>query len=148
MPVFEFEEKYIDDVVTLVEEYRSFYNFESSPSETKKFLQEIIERKENKLFVAIDEQKDKVMGFVNLYPCYSTLALKRLWILNDIGVNEQYRGRGVSKSLIERAIEFAKETRAVRIELKTDKTNKRALSLYESLGFKIDNDNVYYRVSV
>jgi len=148
MSVIEFDIKYLGQVVDLIDQYRAFYSFDRSTNETKKFLLNILEKDENKLFLAIDEATNQVMGFVNLYPCYSTLSLKRLWILNDIGVSEQHRGKGLSKALIERAIQFARETGAVRIELKTDKANKRALNLYESIGFKIDNDNVYYRVPV
>lgn len=148
MVVSEFNEKYIDKVVELVDEYRSFYDFNRDHDKTKQFVLGLVERGENKLFLAIDQYTDSVMGFVNLYLCYSTLALRRLWILNDIGVGKIYRGRGVSKALIEKVINFARETAAVRIELKTDKANERALSLYKSMGFGIDNDNVYYRVPV
>jgi ribosomal protein S18 acetylase RimI-like enzyme len=88
------------------------------------------------------------MGFVNLYPCYSSLALQRLWILNDLGVSSRFRGEGVSKALIQRVLLFAKETNAVRIELKTEVNNTIALSLYKTLGFKIDADHVYYKVSL
>ena len=148
MVVREFSEKYIDEAVELIDEYRSYYGFNRDHDKTKQFIVDLVEKRENKLFLAIDEVTDSVMGFVNLYPCYSTLALKRLWILNDIGVGRMYRGQGVSKALIEKVISFARETGAVRIELKTDKANQRALALYKSIGFQIDNDNVYYRVPV
>ena len=86
------------------------------------------------------------MGFVNLYPCYSSLVLQRLWILNDLGVASNYRGRGVSKALIKKVQVFAKETNAIRIELKTEVNNTTARNLYKALSFKIDTDNIYYRV--
>jgi ribosomal protein S18 acetylase RimI-like enzyme len=86
------------------------------------------------------------MGFVNLYPCYSSLALQRLWILNDLAVASRFRGRGVSKALIQQARVFAKETKAIRIELKTGINNTTARNLYKSMDFVVDEDNVYYRV--
>jgi len=148
MVVIKCNQSYLGQLVELFEEYRSFYDFTPSPKETEEFLLGLMDRNDSVIFIAVDERSDKVMGFVNLYPCYSTLALKRLWILNDIGVTGKFRGQGVSKALIDKVMTFAKETNAVRVELKTDKANDRAMKLYDSIGFKIDNDNVYYRVPV
>jgi GNAT superfamily N-acetyltransferase len=102
---------------------------------------------ESIIFIAIDYETDRVMAFANLYPCYSTLALQRLWILNDLGVSRLFRGKGVSKALIKKVKKFAKETNAIRIELKTGVKNTAARNLYKSLNFTIDVNNVYYRVS-
>lgn len=55
---------------------------------------------ESVIFIAVEPETDSIMGFVNLYPSYSTLALQRLWILNDLGVSGDFRGKGVSKALI------------------------------------------------
>lgn len=88
------------------------------------------------------------MGFVNLYPSYSTLALERIWILNDLGVSSKFRRLGVANVLIDEAIKFARSTNAIRIELKTGTKNLNAQKLYSKLGFKIDNGNVYYRVPI
>lgn len=137
---------YLDQLVVLFEEYRSFCDFEPSPERTEAFLAGLMRNEESVIFIAVDPEANKVMGFVNLYPSYSTLALQRLWILNDLGVSGDYRGKGVSKALIEKVLDFAKETDAVRVELKTEKTNTLALQLYKTMGFGIDDDNVYYRV--
>ena len=148
MIVIESSRKYLTQLAKLVDEYRSFYNFEHSPGETEDFLLGLMDREDAVTFIALDETTDTVMGFANLYPCYSTLALKRLWILNDIGVSKEFRGQGISKALIEKVMIFAKETGAVRVELKTDKANNLAINLYKSVGFKVDNDNVYYRAPI
>lgn len=61
-----FSEKYIDQFVNVVEEYRKFCGFNVSPKATKNFFKKL--HKENKAatFIAINEE-DEVMGFVNLY---------------------------------------------------------------------------------
>lgn len=38
MVVIEFDEKYIDQIVDLVDEYRSFYSFERTPDKTREFI--------------------------------------------------------------------------------------------------------------
>jgi len=146
MHIVKSTEKHLDQLVEIFEEYRLFCGCEPSPKETKAFLKKLICNQESVLFIAIDSDTDKLMGFVNLYPSYSTLALQRLWILNDLGVSSHFRGKGVSKALIQKVQEFAKETNAVRIELKTAVQNTTARNLYKAMDFTIDADNVYYRV--
>jgi GNAT superfamily N-acetyltransferase len=146
MHIVKCTEAHLDQLVDIFEEYRQFCGFARSQNMTKAFLKKLICNEESTIFIAIDSEKDSVMGFVNLYPCYSSLALQRLWILNDLGVSSSYRGKGVSKALIQKVQEFAKETNAIRIELKTELKNTTARSLYKSMGFTVDSDNVYYRV--
>ena len=148
MVIIESNRRYLSKLAQVVDEYRAFYDFSPSPKETEAFLEHLMDRNESTTFIAIDEQTDNVMGFINLYPCYSTLSLKRIWILNDLAVSKDFRGKGVSKALIEKVMVFAKATGAIRIELKTNVANSRAMNLYKSVGFEIDNDNVYYRVPV
>lgn len=141
------ELRHIDAIVPVMDEYRAFCGFESNGCETQQFLQQLIAKQQSKLFLAIDDQTQQVMGFVNLYPSFSTLALKPIWILNDLAVSSHFRGRGLAKKLIYGALEFAKFSGAIRVELKTEVTNERAQALYKSLDFNIDSDNVYYRVT-
>lgn len=139
-------EIHLGQLVVLFEEYREFCGYKRSPNETHEFLKKLICNEESTLFIALDDETGNIMGFVNLYPSYSSLALQRLWILNDLGVSSHYRGRGVSKALIEKVQKFAIESNAIRIELKTAIANTTARGLYKSMNFTIDTDNVYYRV--
>ena len=147
MLVKRLNEKYIDQFVTVVDEYREFCGFTPSPVETKTFFQTLLKKNEAATFIAISED-DKVMGFINLYPSNSTLSLKKIWILNDLGVSSKYRRLGVAQKLIQESIEFAKNSGAIRIELKTNKTNLNAQNLYKEIGFKIDQDNLHYKVCI
>lgn len=147
MSLIKAEVAHVQAIVPIMEEYRAFCGFESQPATTQTFLHHLIEDNKSSLFLAIEEQTQQVMGFVNLYPSYSTLALKPIFILNDLAVSSKFRGRGVAKTLMNGALDFAKESGAIRVEFKTEVTNSRAQALYQSLGFKIDSDNVYYRVT-
>jgi len=100
MHIVKSTEAHLLQLVDVFEEYRQFCGFERSPNETKAFLKKLIRNEESIIFIAIDSKTDGVMGFVNLYPCYSSLALQRLWILNDLGVSSKFRRQGVSKALI------------------------------------------------
>ena len=146
MYIVESTEAHLNQLIDVFEEYREFCGFERNQNKTKAFLEKIICNKEAVIFIAVDSETDSIMGFVNLFPSYSSLSLQRLWILNDLGVSSNFRGKGVSKALIYKVQEFAKKTNAVRIELKTSLTNITAQSLYKAMNFRIDSSHVYYRV--
>jgi GNAT superfamily N-acetyltransferase len=70
--------------------------------------------------------------------------MKRMWVLNDLFVREVSRGLGISKMLIEKAKDFAKETYACGIQLETAKSNIIGNQLYPSAGFELENDVNFY----
>jgi ribosomal protein S18 acetylase RimI-like enzyme len=80
------------------------------------------------------------MGFCQLYPSFSSLSLKRVWILNDIYVAEDARRQLVADNLIRTAKKMAKETQAVRMRVSTSSNNEVAQKTYESIGFKEDTE--------
>ncbi|MBT2622779.1 GNAT family N-acetyltransferase [Chryseobacterium sp. ISL-6] len=126
----------------LFDQYRVFYHKESDIPSAEKFLKERIEYKESELFVA--ETEGKLVGFVQLYPLFSSTRMKRYWILNDLYVNDSYRGKGYSKELIEEAKELCKSSGASGVLLETGKSNDIGNQLYPSCGFELyDSVNFY-----
>jgi ribosomal protein S18 acetylase RimI-like enzyme len=85
-----------------------------------------------------DEDDSKLLGFCQLYPSYSSLSLKRVWILNDIYVAEDARRQLVADHLIQKAKKMARETQAVRMRVSTSANNEVAQKVYESIGFRED----------
>lgn len=69
-----------------------------------------------------------------------TVAVKRLsdtdCELKGLYVYERYHGMGLGRRLAERAVDFAKYSGFERIVLDTVSTYKKALKLYEKLGFQ------------
>lgn len=84
-------------------------------------------------------------GFMQLYPLYSTLMLGKIWVLNDLYIDEFYRAKGIGKKMLDRAIDFARSDGAIRLDLKTQFTNEKAKNFYESYGFEKDVVFVHYR---
>ncbi len=65
--------------------------------------------------------------------------------LAKMTVSPAYRGRGISKLLIEKCIQQARELNAKTILLYSNSALKSALSLYEKYGFKyIPSDDLHY----
>lgn len=132
----------LHQLAELFDQYRIFYHKDSDIPAAEKFLKERIEKQDSEIFVA--ENDDKLIGFVQLYPIFSSTRMKRYWLLNDLYVNENYRGKGFSKELIEISKELAKSTDASGILLETGKSNDIGNRLYPSCGFEIyDSVNFY-----
>lgn len=74
--------------------------------------------------------------------------MQRVWIINDLYVDEAYRQQGVAKLLMEAAEEFARETGAIRTQLSTQISNDAARSLYESRGYIQDHEFYHYSLSL
>lgn len=132
----------LPQLAELFDQYRVFYYKESDISAAENFLKQRIENKDSEIFVA--ESEGKLTGFVQLYPLFSSTRMKRYWLLNDLYVNENYRGKGFSKELIEEAKQLAKSTNAFGILLETGKSNDIGNQLYPSCGFEIYDEVNFY----
>lgn len=132
----------LPQLAELFDQYRVFYHKESDIPAAENFLKQRIENKDSEIFVA--ESEGKLTGFVQLYPLFSSTRMKRYWLLNDLYINENYRGKGFSKKLIEEAKQLAKSTNASGILLETGKSNNIGNQLYPSCGFEIYDEVNFY----
>lgn len=135
------DSKYLEEVSRLFDQYRIFYQQPSNLEAAKNFLQERFEKNDSTIFLAVD--RGYIVGFTQLYPSFSSVSMKQVWILNDLFVKEEYRNQGVAKLLISKAEEFAQATQAVRMVLATQISNIAAQRLYESRGY-IKDENFYH----
>jgi ribosomal protein S18 acetylase RimI-like enzyme len=137
----------IDLVAPLFDSYRQFYGAPPDLPAARDFLEARLARGESVVLMAILESEDggndAVAGFAQLYPSFSSLALARTMVLNDLFVAPEYRRLGVARRLVEEYVEYARRACAVRIELATQLTDGNALALYESEGFARDTEFVH-----
>lgn len=127
---------HLELVAPLFDAYRQFYKQTSDLPGAREFLREKLERDEAVIFLAMDGEHP--MGFVQLYPSFDSVTMRRVWILYDLFVAPSARKCGVAKLLMERARQFAIETKAKGLILETAVDNIPAQKLYEQLGWKRD----------
>ena len=132
----------LNSLTELFDSYRIFYKQESNLEGAKSFLKERLVNDESVVFIAYDETNP--VGFVQLYPTFSSVSMKRSWVLNDLYVNASARKKGFGEKLIKKAIKFAEETGAKGVSLETGHDNVTAQSLYEKIGFKKESNYFYY----
>ncbi len=124
----------VDTIAPLFDAYRHFYRQAPDLEHAREFIKDRLARSESVIFLAVREGIG--LGFAQLYPSFSSVEMKRLWILNDLFVTPSARKRGVGRVLLERARQFALETGATALMLETAVDNLTAQRLYEQLGWK------------
>ena len=139
---------HLELLTPLFDSYRVFYGRQSDPAQAKQFLAERLANNDSVIFLAVDETSDHGLGFAQLYPSFSSVAMRRVWILNDLFVVEQARRRGTGRALLDMANAFGAQSDAVRIDLATAKDNLAAKSLYESSGYRPDTQFDHYKFPV
>lgn len=136
----------LEALVVLFDGYRQFYGRQSDIPAVQEFLLARFNHGESVLFIAHDGSTP--VGFTQLYPSFSSVSLARVFVLNDLFVLEQARRKGVASKLMSAATEFAKCLGAVRISLSTAMTNQAAQSLYQSAGWKRDEQFFVYHFAI
>lgn len=137
-------------IAPLFDAYRQFYQQPSDYSAAHRFITERLKASESVIFLAtIEGDKGSMpVGFVQLYPAFSSLSMKRIWILNDLFVAPEARKQGVGAALMESARQMAISTASKKLILETAIDNLSAQRLYEKLGYKRDAQYHRYALSV
>jgi GNAT superfamily N-acetyltransferase len=132
----------LSKLVPIFDDYREYFGQQKVPAAVNQFLFEKFEHLESVIFIA--QQQDKVVGFAQLYPVFSSLTLQRVWLLNDFFIAEEFRGSGIGTKLFVKVKEFTLLTKSKGIELSVEHSNKKAWVFWEKQGFKTDEEFRYY----
>ncbi|MGL6242298.1 GNAT family N-acetyltransferase [Pseudomonas sp.] len=128
---------HIAKIAYLFDAYRGFYGQPSNFQQSRDFIAERIARDESVIFFASD-LSGIALGFVQLYPTFSSIDAHRTWLLSDLFTTPEARGQGVGRLLMNAARDFALSTGAKGMVLETATDNFTAQRLYESLGYVRD----------
>ena len=123
---------------------RVFYRQKSDIRAAKEFLYKRLAAQDTIIYIAYMDKK--ALGFVQLFPSFSSVSMQPLYILNDLYVDKNYRKQGIGVALLNKAKQLCKEKNYKGLALQTEKNNP-AQHLYESLGWKKDKDLQYFWLS-
>jgi GNAT superfamily N-acetyltransferase len=132
----------IETIIPLFDQYRVFYKQGSNVAGARQFLQERLSKNESVIFLALDEHNHGI-GFTQLFPIFSSETMQRTYILNDLFVRSEGRGKGVGEAILNKAKEFAIQEGSKGLALETDFDNP-AQKLYERLGWIKDSEVFHY----
>lgn len=136
----------VKETAILFDQYRQFYKQVQDLIGAEAYITERLEKGDSAIFLAKDG--DEYVGFTQLYPTFSSIGMKRAWILNDLYVAENARKQGVGEKLLDRAEAFARKTGAGSIALSTAPDNEKAQRLYERKGYERDQQFYHYELSL
>ena len=131
------EHKDVEAVGVLFDAYRQFYRMDADLQRATAYIRARIEQSESLVFVAENAAK-AIVGFCQLYPTFCSVFTARIFTLYDLFVDSNVRQQGIGKKLLMAAEEYARQHGAVRMDLRTAKTNQSAQALYESAGWVRD----------
>ena len=103
----------LDNLAPLFDAYRQFYRQTSDPEGSRRFLLARFENNQSVIFIAFHEGSP--IGFVQLYPTFSSTAMARIFALNDLFVSPEARRRGAGAALLQRAAEYGRAVGALRL---------------------------------
>lgn len=93
----------------------------------------------------VAEVDQDVVGMALYYTAYSTWKGKMIY-LEDLIVNEAYRGNGIGKSLLDAVLKHAAEVNAKLVKWQVLDWNEPAIEFYKQYHAEFDNEWVNVRV--
>ena len=126
----------LDALALLFDGYRRFYGQPSDVAAGRAFLQARLQQHESVVLLAL--LADEPVGFCQLYPIFSSVSMRRAWLLNDLFVAAAARGRGVGEALLDAAAAHGRTSGAAWLMLQTAHDNTPAQRLYARAGWQLD----------
>ncbi len=128
--------EHLDQLTPMFIRYREFYNAMPQQDESKDFLTQRLNKQEAIILLAIEN--DAPLGFCLVYPSFSSVLLRPIWIINDMYVTEESRRKQVAKKLLKDIEQRARAHDVVRLRVSIHASNEIAQRLYEASDFLED----------
>ena len=141
------EIEHLREVSRLFNLYRIFYKEKDDLDSAKQFIKQRLENGDSTIFISINDDAS-LNGFVQLYPSFCSVSMIPILILYDLFVDSDIRTKGIGRSLMNKAEQYAQENGFKRLELSTAKDNFIGQSLYESLDYEVDDEFLHYSLEI
>lgn len=137
--------EHLDALALLFDAYRVFYGQPSDIDAARRFVSSLLAEGSSIFYLA--SLGERAAGFVRMCPVWSSIAVRPAWILEDLYVYPDLRGRGIARALMRAAQDHAAATGAREMSLETAAGNVAAQSLYESMGYERERAFYKYKIS-
>ena len=81
------------------------------------------------------EEDNRVVGNVSIYPADNVSSSRKTFVIANVGVHPDYRGRGIARALMQACYVSARQYENASLILQVDEANEPAVNLYRSLNF-------------
>lgn len=104
----------------------------------KEYYKGLVTNEEGRVYII--EFENEIIAFTflrkNSTPDREAVVKQSYVFMEDFGVNQNFREKGLGRSLFDKAIEFTKEMDASSLELGVWEFNDSAIKFYEAMGMK------------
>ncbi len=135
----------LDALSEMFDAYRQFYGQPGDLGRARDFLTARLERGEILSFIA--RVDGLPAGFTNIYPSFSSVSMRPIWVLNDLFIKDAFRRKGIADALIEHARTQAEANGVISMQLETAADNIPAQQCYENGGWK-RNEFLSYNITI
>ena len=116
-----------DDIIPIIQIWKSSIETNNTPGD----IQRVYRRNKRYWFVYDGKEVGEVIGF-----SAGSVKSRTRGHISGIAVLEEYRGKGIGKNLFNVAIDAFIKDKFKKVTLEVRPSNKVAVGLYESHGFK------------
>lgn len=133
----------LPQAAALFDGYRQFQGQASDIAACDRFLRERMDHGEHVLFLAW--QGEAAIGLAQLYPIFSSVSLRRVYVLNDLFVAAAGRRSAAGRALLAAIEHYARAMGASSLRLNVTRVNAPAQALYDSAGWQRDDQFFMYQ---
>jgi ribosomal protein S18 acetylase RimI-like enzyme len=147
MDIFRVNIEHLDELASLFDQYRQFYQQPPNLEACRAFMAERINNDESVIFAAQSDE-GSIVGFTQLYRSFCSVELQEIFYLYDLFVDPSARRTGAARALMEAARQYAAAREAGRLTLETAISNRIAQALYEDIGYERDKEFYTYHLDL
>jgi GNAT superfamily N-acetyltransferase len=126
------------DFEQIVELFREFALFEKLPERMTNSVEQMQAEKEFFNGFVAETNTGKIVGYATYFFAYYTWVGKSLY-MDDLYVQPQYRSLGLGTQLINKVIDYAKQSGCRKMRWQVSKWNTPAIAFYKKLGAVIED---------
>ncbi len=141
MTIIQATTKHLNHLVPLFNGYRVFYRQASNLESARLFLNDRLTKQDSVIYIAYTD--NIAVGFTQLYPLFSSVSMKPMYLLNDLYIDANYRKQNIGTLLINKVKALCKEKNYKGLVIQTETSNP-AQHLYQRLGFVKDTDLTFF----
>ncbi|WP_297296983.1 GNAT family N-acetyltransferase [uncultured Brachyspira sp.] len=140
------KESDIPTILRFIKELAVYEHLEHELNLTEESLKEnIFDKKKAEVVIAFEDNVP--VGHAVFFETFSTFVGRHGLYLDDLYVNDQYRGLGYGKKLFEEVAKIAYERNCGRLEWQCLDWNKSSIDFYLSTGAEMVKDARVYRLT-
>ena len=133
----------LEDVASLFNDYRIFYQQVDNLQACRDFIRDNLHQHKSKIFLLRDATAS-ALAFCQIYPATCSVAMRPYYYLSDLYVRPEARKAGHARELMSFVADHVKAEGAQRLSLETAHTNLIAQHLYTRLGYQREREFVTF----